>query len=94
MANLLGRVSRLGSFAAKNVQVNTSVPSRTYYHKDLNLNLPLAVRRVMYNLSGFNQYGLYRDDLLVEYPDVTEALRRLPKEELVGLFFKYLLDFN
>ncbi|CAK9801887.1 Cytochrome b-c1 complex subunit 7 [Anthophora quadrimaculata] len=31
-----------------------------------------------YNYSGFNQYGLLRDDLLYETPDVTEALRRLP----------------
>ncbi|CAK9832540.1 Cytochrome b-c1 complex subunit 7 [Anthophora retusa] len=31
-----------------------------------------------YNYSGFNQYGLLRDDLLYESPDVIEALRRLP----------------
>ena len=81
MANLLGRVSRLGSLAARNVQVNTVAPSRTYYHNGI--PLPLSVRKWMYNLSGWNQYGLYKDDLLVEYPEVTEALRRLPKDELV-----------
>ena len=32
----------------------------------------------MYNLSGWNQYGLYKDDLMVENEDVQEAIRRLP----------------
>ncbi|CAG9581632.1 unnamed protein product [Danaus chrysippus] len=31
-----------------------------------------------YNLSGFNKYGLLRDDCLYENEDVQEALRRLP----------------
>ncbi|XP_043591427.1 cytochrome b-c1 complex subunit 7-like [Bombus pyrosoma] len=31
-----------------------------------------------YNASGFNKYGLYKDDLLWEDEDVLEALRRLP----------------
>ncbi|CAH0727486.1 unnamed protein product, partial [Brenthis ino] len=31
-----------------------------------------------YNLSGFNKYGLQRDDCLYEDEDVKEALRRLP----------------
>lgn len=33
-----------------------------------------------YNLSGFNQYGLYRDDCLHENEDVQEAVRRLPRK--------------
>ncbi|XP_026828654.1 cytochrome b-c1 complex subunit 7 isoform X2 [Ooceraea biroi] len=34
-----------------------------------------------YNLSGFNQLGLWRDDFLYEAdPDVTEALRRVPRQ--------------
>ncbi|KAK2587898.1 hypothetical protein KPH14_003994 [Odynerus spinipes] len=37
------------------------------------------LRRWTYNISGFNQYGLMRDDLLTETnPDVVEALRRIP----------------
>ncbi|XP_020295928.1 cytochrome b-c1 complex subunit 7-like [Pseudomyrmex gracilis] len=32
-----------------------------------------------YNLSGFNQYGLWRDDVLYENKDVKEALKRLPQ---------------
>ncbi|XP_047985467.1 cytochrome b-c1 complex subunit 7-like [Leguminivora glycinivorella] len=32
-----------------------------------------------YNLSGFNKYGLMRDDCLYETEDVTEALRRIPE---------------
>ncbi|XP_076247654.1 cytochrome b-c1 complex subunit 7 [Calliopsis andreniformis] len=31
-----------------------------------------------YNLSGFNQLGLMRDDCLRETPELEEALRRLP----------------
>ncbi|XP_017492665.1 PREDICTED: cytochrome b-c1 complex subunit 7 [Rhagoletis zephyria] len=33
-----------------------------------------------YNLSGFNQYGLHRDDCLYENEDVKEAIRRLPRK--------------
>eukprot|EP00099_Drosophila_melanogaster_P023757 NP_651614.1 Ubiquinol-cytochrome c reductase 14 kDa subunit-like [Drosophila melanogaster] len=33
-----------------------------------------------YNMSGFNQYGLYRDDCLYENEDVAEAVRRLPRK--------------
>ncbi|XP_034183863.1 cytochrome b-c1 complex subunit 7 [Osmia lignaria lignaria] len=43
-----------------------------------------GLQRWAYNLSGFNQLGLFRDDVLQETPDVIEALRRLPhnlKEE-------------
>lgn len=38
-----------------------------------------AFQKFVYNLSGFNQYGLWRDDLLYESPEVTEALKRLPE---------------
>ena len=34
-----------------------------------------------FNLSGFNKYGLYSDDMLYhEDPDVKEAIERLPKD--------------
>ncbi|KAH8363622.1 hypothetical protein KR084_012350 [Drosophila pseudotakahashii] len=33
-----------------------------------------------YGMSGFNQYGLYRDDCLYESEDVAEAVRRLPRK--------------
>ncbi|KAH8246826.1 hypothetical protein KR032_000852 [Drosophila birchii] len=36
--------------------------------------------RWAYNLSGFNKYGLYRDDCLYENEDVQEAVRRLPQD--------------
>ncbi|XP_049874904.1 cytochrome b-c1 complex subunit 7-like [Pectinophora gossypiella] len=38
-----------------------------------------ALKKWAYNLSGFNQYGLLRDDCLHETPDVKEALRRIPQ---------------
>ncbi|XP_050599989.1 cytochrome b-c1 complex subunit 7-like [Bombus affinis] len=36
------------------------------------------IQKWAYNASGFNKYGLYKDDLLWEDEDVLEALRRLP----------------
>ncbi|XP_013134815.1 PREDICTED: cytochrome b-c1 complex subunit 7-like [Papilio polytes] len=38
-----------------------------------------ALKKWAYNLSGFNKYGLLRDDCLYENEDVQEALRRLPE---------------
>lgn len=38
-----------------------------------------ALQKWAYNLSGFNKYGLWRDDLLDEDDNVKEALRRLPQ---------------
>lgn len=38
-----------------------------------------ALQKWAYNLSGFNKYGLWRDDLRYEDEDVKEALRRLPQ---------------
>eukprot|EP00088_Acartia_fossae_P013358 TRINITY_DN169_c0_g1_i1.p2 TRINITY_DN169_c0_g1~~TRINITY_DN169_c0_g1_i1.p2 ORF type:complete len:128 (-),score=57.43 TRINITY_DN169_c0_g1_i1:215-598(-) len=38
-----------------------------------------AVKKWAFNLSGFNQYGLYRDDVLFESDEVKEAIRRLPQ---------------
>ena len=35
-------------------------------------------KKTMFNLTGFNKYGLYSDDMYVENGDVKEALRRLP----------------
>ncbi|KAL0103397.1 hypothetical protein PUN28_017574 [Cardiocondyla obscurior] len=40
----------------------------------------IGFRKWCYNASGFNKYGLWRDDLLHENKDVEEALRRLPQE--------------
>jgi len=73
MAHLVGRASRFASLAAKStVQVNTAVPKR-------NITLPDNIRKWMFNLSGWNQYGLYKHDIYIETEEVAEALRRLPK---------------
>ena len=76
MSLLAGRTSRLASLAAKNVQVKTIVPNRTV----MKIALPYTIRKWMYDLSGFNQYGLYHNDIFIETEEVAEALRRLPKE--------------
>lgn len=39
-----------------------------------------GLKKWAYNLSGFNKYGLWRDDLLYEDETVKEALRRLPQD--------------
>lgn len=49
----------------------------TYVPKRL---MSSALQKFVYNLSGFNKYGLQRDDLLYEDADVKEALRRLPQK--------------
>ncbi|KAK9747398.1 Ubiquinol-cytochrome C reductase complex 14kD subunit [Popillia japonica] len=41
-----------------------------------------ALQKFCYNLSGFNKYGLMRDDVLYEDEDVKEALKRLPTKVL------------
>lgn len=71
MAHVLGKAARVGSMVAKGV--NTNVPSR-------NFQLPDNVRKFCFNLSGYNQYGLYKHDLFVENEEVTEAIRRMPKK--------------
>ncbi|XP_070158968.1 cytochrome b-c1 complex subunit 7 [Polyergus mexicanus] len=47
--------------------------------KQMNRLITTNFRKWCYNLSGFNQYGLWRDDCLYEDEDVKEALRRLPQ---------------
>uniref|UniRef100_A0A4Y0BGD7 Cytochrome b-c1 complex subunit 7 n=1 Tax=Anopheles funestus TaxID=62324 RepID=A0A4Y0BGD7_ANOFN len=39
-----------------------------------------ALSKWAYNMAGFNQYGLHRDDCLYENDDVKEAIRRLPEK--------------
>ena len=53
-----------------------------------NLTPPDWIRKYMYNLSGWNQYGLYKDDLMVENEVVQEAIRRLPPNLQVSPFFE------
>lgn len=41
-----------------------------------------AFQRFAYNLSGFNKYGLWRDDIRYQDADVTEALKRLDQKTI------------
>ncbi|XP_017882239.1 cytochrome b-c1 complex subunit 7-like [Ceratina calcarata] len=36
-----------------------------------------GIQKWVYNYSGFNKYGLRREDIIHETPDVIEALRRI-----------------
>ncbi|XP_056632671.1 cytochrome b-c1 complex subunit 7-like [Diorhabda sublineata] len=49
-----------------------------------------ALQKWAYNLSGFNKYGLWRDDILHENEDVKEALKRLPQNKLDERNFRIL----
>ena len=42
--------------------------------------VPDGLRKWAFNMSGFNQYGLYHDDALQETEDLKEAVRRLPPQ--------------
>lgn len=39
-----------------------------------------TLQKIAYNLSGFNRYGLWRDDLYTETDEVKEALKRIPEK--------------
>lgn len=46
--------------------------------------------KLVFNLAGYNRYGLYSDDVIYhDSPVVKEALRRLPKEVLDARNFRY-----
>lgn len=49
-----------------------------------------ALQKWAYNLSGFNKYGLHRDDLLDETNDVKEALKRVPQNIIDQRNFRLL----
>ncbi|KAK1131872.1 hypothetical protein K0M31_016020 [Melipona bicolor] len=58
----------------------------------------IKFKKLMFNLSGFNKYGLYTHDLFDdEEPVIGEALRRQPKELVDGRNFRCMrasqLDF-
>merc|ERR1712002_224101 len=47
-----------------------------------------SFRKWYYNISGFNQLGLRRDDTLRSTPAVEEAIRRLPEDEYNARVFR------
>merc|ERR1711892_1593638 len=53
----------------------TTIANRTFTNNK-------AVKKWAFNASGFNQYGMYHDDVLYENPDVKEALKRVSQTQL------------
>ena len=53
-------------------QLNATQQTRTFVNN-------MAVKKWAFNLSGFNQYGLYHNDVYFECDEVKEAIRRLPQ---------------
>ena len=47
--------------------------------------VPDNIKKVYFNLQGFNQYGLLHDDVLHETEIIQEAISRLPPEMQVNL---------
>ena len=43
-------------------------------------SIPDGIKEVYFNLTGFNQYGLLHDDVLMETDVVVEAIKRLPPQ--------------
>jgi ubiquinol-cytochrome c reductase subunit 7 len=65
---------RLTSLPVKSATfVSTAQPAR-------NITIPFGIRKWMYSLSGYNQYGLYKDDCVIHNPVIEEAIRRLPAQ--------------
>ena len=60
--------------------------------------VPDNIKKVYFNLQGFNQYGLLHDDVLHETEIIQEAISRLPPEMQVNLgsgrFFFRTARFN
>ena len=57
----------------------------------MKIALPYTIRKWMYDLSGFNQYGLYHNDIFIETEEVAEALRRLPKDVQVRQIILHII---
>lgn len=48
-----------------------------------------ALRKLVFNLSGYNKYGLYTHDIMYyDTPAMYEALRRLPEDVLDARNFR------
>ncbi|CAH1773494.1 unnamed protein product [Owenia fusiformis] len=54
----------------------------------------VALSKWAYNMSYFNQLGLMRDDCLNETPQVSEALRRLPRNVMDERQFRITRALN
>ena len=85
MSQALRIIARAGSNSIRNASiartqipvVQTIVPSRNVFNME---SIPFGIRKWMYNTSGYCQYGLYKDDLIVDNEITDEAIRRLPLE--------------
>ncbi|GFT81179.1 cytochrome b-c1 complex subunit 7 [Nephila pilipes] len=53
-----------------------------------------GLKRWYFNRMGYNKYGLYRDDLYYETPEVKEAIRRLPQDIYDARIFRIQRAFQ
>ncbi|CAK9830303.1 Cytochrome b-c1 complex subunit 7 [Anthophora retusa] len=73
-------------------RIPTSFLIRSQSHRTSNnKDWSYKMKKLAFNLSKFNQYGLYSNDILdFEHPLVGEALRRLPKIVLDARNFRMI----
>ena len=75
MSQALRSASKLSVLATRNTTV---IATRNLSEVKAN-PIPTSIRKWMYNLAGYNQFGLYKDDCVLEArPEVQEAISRLP----------------
>ena len=69
----------MGANAIRVVGAAPAVTSN-FQPQQRSFTLPDNVRKVMHSMSGYNQFGLYLHDVLMETDEVKEAVRRLPPQ--------------
>ena len=92
MAHVLRGVARIGNLPIQNANhiCKTFVPAR-----NIKIEAPFTLRKVCYDLSGYNQLGLYKDDLIDTFTrtDTVEAVRRLPDNiRVFEIIIKFMLS--
>ncbi|XP_011155377.1 cytochrome b-c1 complex subunit 7 [Solenopsis invicta] len=72
---------------------NLKLPRLNFEQNQYNCgeNWKFTLKKLVYNWSGYNKYGLYTHDL-IDYDDpvIHEALRRLPKDVLDARNFRII----
>jgi len=70
---------------------NLKLPKRNFTQNQCNYeqNWKFTLKKLAFNLSGYNKYGLYTHDIIYyDDPVVCEALRRLPEEVMDARNFR------
>ncbi|TGZ54465.1 cytochrome b-c1 complex subunit 7 [Temnothorax longispinosus] len=70
---------------------NLKLSRWNFVQNDCEQNWQFTLRKLVFNLSGYNKYGLYTHDIIYyDDPVVREALRRIPEEVLDARNFRHI----